>query len=109
MDVLVSRQHTDFIPSVEPFDARIPAGVVTWTADVTQLPNQIASGARQSEVALPAWTLLGSHAEAFIAAMSRLSEWGYCGVQIDDYGALPESTFTILKQAIRFARRSAGL
>jgi|CXWL01.1.fsa_nt_gi hypothetical protein len=108
-DVLVARQPADSNSGVEQFDARVPAGVVTWAGEVTQLPNQIAPGARHSEVTLPAWTLLGSRAEEFIAAMSRLVEWGYAGVQIDDYGALPESAFTTLKQAIRFARRSARL
>ena len=54
-------------------------------------------------------TMLGSRVEEFIATMSRLGEWGYSGVQIDDYGSLPESSFTTLKQAIRFARRSAEL
>ena len=109
MEVLVARELFDSGKNVGPFDASVPAGVVTWVADLTQLPKQIAPEARRNEVTLPAWTLLGSRAEEFIAAMSRVGEWGYAGVQIDGYGALPDSAFTTLKQAIRFARRSAGL
>ncbi len=109
MEVLVARQLADSCQSLDQFDARVPAGVVTGVADLTQLANQIATKARCSEVTLPAWTLLGSRAEEFVAAMSQIGEWSYSGVQIDNYSTLPENAFTTLKQAIRFARRSAAL
>lgn len=108
-EVLVARSGAEATLEAAPWDARIPAGVITDLTTLTQLPNSILPQARRNEVALPAATLLGSRAEEFIAAMSRLGEWGYAGVQIDDYSALPDSAWVTLKQAIRFARRSATM
>lgn len=107
IDVLVARPLSEPIGSARQIDWSIPAGIVSQVSDLTQLSDSSAVPARRSEVTLPARLLVGSRAEAFVAAMPRLAEFGYSGIQIDDYGALPGSAYTALKQAIRFARRSA--
>lgn len=62
-----------------------------------------------AELTVPAQFLLGAQSEAFVAAMSQLGERGFRGFQVDRFGALPDSAFATLKQAIRFARRSVAL
>ncbi len=109
IDVLVARSISEPTVSAGQIDWSIPAGVVCQASDLTQLSDSSAVPAHRSEVTLPARLLVGSRAEAFVAAMPRLAEHGYAGIQIDDYGALPGSAYTTLKQAIRFARRSATL
>lgn len=109
MEVLIARQDLGQSGGPEQVDWGIPDGVVTTVEDLAQLGELMPVNARRSEVTLPARLLLGSRAEAFIAAMSRLGDFGYSDVQIDNYGALPANALTTLKQAIRFARRSAAL
>ena len=69
----------------------------------------VGTSVNRSEISAPAHLLLGSGAESFVAAMSQLADRGYSGVQIDNYASLPDGAFNPLKQAIRFARRSAVL
>lgn len=109
VEVLIARQDVGPRGGPEQVEWGIPAGVVTRVEDLSQLGELMPVNARRSEVTLPARLLLGSRAEAFIAAMSRLGDFGYSGVQIDNYGALPANALTTLKQAIRFARRSTTL
>jgi len=108
MEVLVSRWRCGHECAADDFEPHIPAGIVTKVADLSGLATDKSLPSRISEVSLPASALLGSHAEQFVASMARLSEWGFAGVEIDDYGALPDNAFPTLRQGIRFARRSSG-
>lgn len=89
------------------FDFSMCAGSIRRIQE-SDLPIASKSPIR-AEISAPAHLLLGSRAESFVAAMAQLSERGYSGVQIDNYASLPDSAFMTLKQAIRFARRSAVL
>ena len=88
-------------------DVNVPTGVVTKVSHPNGLTRDMRPGSRRWEVALPASVLVGPGSEEFVAAMSHLGDWGVAGVEIDDYGALPDSAFATLKQGIRFARRAA--
>lgn len=104
-EVFVARTSAQ---AVDPFQAGIPAGVITSVTSLSEAAHSI-SNARRSEVTVPAVSFLGHGAEEFVAATSELPKWGCSGVQIDNYAALPDAALTTLKQAIRFARRSFTL
>lgn len=108
-EILIARGSPTAGGNTERFDHHIPAGIITSVVSVADAPSRLVPEARRNELNFPGASLLGPHAEEFVAAMSGLGEWGCSGVQIDDYGALPDSSFSTLKQAIRFARRSVTL
>lgn len=101
-EVLVARKALSPLA----FDPGIPAGVITEALSLSEAGNVACTEARRNEVTVPASCLLGSRSEEFIGATANLPRWGYTGVQIDGFHSLPESSWTTLRQAIRFARRS---
>jgi hypothetical protein len=109
MEVFVARSLSEPTPRAGQIDWTIPAGVVAHASDLAQLSERFSDQTLRSEVNLSARLLVGSRAETFVAAMPHLAEYGYAGVQIEDHASLPGSAYTTLKQAIRFARRSAAL
>lgn len=47
----------------------------------------------------------GSPTQALVRGLSRAAELGVAGVNLDNYGQLPSEGRTVVKQAVRFARR----
>ena len=103
VEVLVARGRCGHECAADDFEPHIPAGIVTRISGLSALATGNTPPSRNQEASLPASALLGSHAEEFVASMARLGEWGYAGVEIDDYVALPDGAFPTLRQGIRFA------
>lgn len=57
---------------------------------------------------LPSDYAVGSHAQSVVTAFSTAAEVGVESIEIDDYGLLPDTALDTIRQAIRFARRTAG-
>jgi hypothetical protein len=109
VEVLLSRATND-PASAGPtgLDHRIPAGVLTRAESVERLSGATAANARRNEVWVAASWAIGAGAAEFVGAVSQAAQLGFAGIDIDNYGILPDAAFTTIKQAIRFARRSAG-
>ena len=88
-------------------DLSIPSAVITPVEDAVQLPAVTPPRARRNELQLPATAAVGPAASRLVGILPDAAKAGYAAVQIDHYGLLSESALTTLKQAIRFARRSA--
>jgi len=108
-EVLLARA-TDDLSSAWPagLDHRIPAAVLSRAESIDRLGEALIAGARRNELWVPASWTVGSRAAEFIGAMPRAVQMGFAGIDIDNYALLPETAFTTVRQAIRFARRSVG-
>ncbi len=87
-------------------DLSIPAAVLTRIDRPDQLASALCPTARRSELRLPGSLTVGAQAPELVSTLAKAAELGLAGVEIDNYGLLPEPALTALKQAIRFARRS---
>lgn len=96
-----SRQHTDPDPS-------LPAAVITRLDHPDGLDSALSSVARRNELRLPEGLVIGAHGPKLVSTVSRAVELGITGVEIDNYGLLPDTALTPIKQAIRFARRTTS-
>lgn len=89
-------------------DLSAPAGVVTRIDQSDQLTSALSSGARRNEVRLSERLAAERDGQELVTILARAAQLGFAGVQIDNYGLLPEGALTHIKQAIRFARRSTA-
>lgn len=85
----------------------VPAGVITRIENAAALPSAFASTARLNELSLPEQFAVGPRGPELVSTFSRAVELGFSGVEIDNFGLLPETAFALIKQAVRYARRSA--
>lgn len=92
---------------MEDLDLGIPDALITRLDERGQLHTALLPGARRSEFCLPASFALGQRGTELVALLARAAELGFAAVDIDHYGVLPDPTFASIKQAIRFARRTA--
>jgi hypothetical protein len=92
---------------LEGFDLGIPDGVVTRLEAPNQIESVSTSGGRRSELWLPASFAVGPHVAELVGLLDQAVKLGFSAAEIDNYGVLPESALTPVKQTIRFARRSA--
>ena len=63
--------------------------------------------ARRSEICVAASETVGGEDRNFVKRLSDAVELGCAGVTIDNYALLPSSGLTRVRQAMRFARRTA--
>ncbi len=108
VDVILSRTKGD--PASDwpgGLDARIPAGVLTRARSMDRLHEAVSERAKRNEVWTSAGWTIGPRAAEFVGTLSQAAQLGFAGIDIDNYGVLPDAAFTTIKQAIRFARRSA--
>lgn len=84
-----------------------PAGVITRLSHPDDLSSARCPTARLSELRLPDSFAIGPHAPALVRTLSQAVGLGFSGVVFDHYGLLPDTALTPIKQAVRFARRSA--
>lgn len=90
------------------FDYSVPAALITQLDDPNQLPEVFVPTARRNELSFPAAIAMRKHGPELVGTLSRAVQLGFAGVEIDHYGLLPEAALTLIKQAIRFARRTTG-
>jgi AraC-like DNA-binding protein len=89
-------------------DPDVPAAVITRLENPEELQPGVLPEARRYELRIPETLVVGSHASDLVRTLSHAAELGFTGVEIDNYGLLPETALTPIKQAIRFARRAAS-
>jgi hypothetical protein len=107
-DLLLERTALDSPADVASgMDLSIPSAVITRVDDPAQLPTVMPSRARRNELQLAATSAIGPAASRLVGILPDAAQAGFAAVEIDHYGLLSESALTTLKQAIRFARRSA--
>lgn len=85
----------------------LPAAIVPIAA-WTELPAQSLGSPPLPEVELATSLLRSSPAPDVVAGLQQLAALGVAAVSVADFASLPPSTWTALKQAIRFARRATS-
>jgi len=88
-------------------DLSIPSAVITRVGDPARLPTLLPLRAKRNELQLSATAAIGPAAPRLVGILPDAVQAGFAAVEIDHFGLLSESALTTLKQAIRFARRSA--
>jgi len=83
-----------------------PAAVLSRLDRVAQLDSIVSPGVRRYELRVPAALAIGANGAELVSALSQAAVRGVSGVQFDTYGLLPESALTVVRQAIRYARRA---
>jgi len=107
-DLLLERTAFDSRPDIASgLDHSIPSAVITRVDNPAQLPTVMPPGARRNELQLSASSTIGPAGLRLVGILPGAAQAGFAAVEIDHYGLLSESALTTLKQAIRFARRSA--
>jgi len=84
----------------------IPDGVVTRLEDPDQLSATLSPGAQRHELRIPESWFFDARGSGLVSTLSEAVRLGLTTVEIDNYGLLPESALVLIKQAIRFARRT---
>lgn len=109
-DLLLERSaNSSRADAASGLDLSIPSAVITRVDDATtELSAALLSRARRNELRLAATSTIGDAGSQLVGVLPDAAKAGFAAVEIDHYGLLPESALTTLKQAIRFARRSAG-
>jgi hypothetical protein len=87
-------------------DWSIPDGVVTRLEDPDQLSATLSPGAQRHELRIPESWFFDARGSGLVSTLSEAVRLGLTTVEIDNYGLLPESALVLIKQAIRFARRT---
>ena len=64
---------------------------------------------QRRELRLCSEIVLEQQGPELVRTLSRAVELGFAGVEFEHFGQLPESAWTPIKQAIRFARRAASI
>ena len=90
-------------------DVSSAAGTIARIDSADQLQALFDSSARCNELRIPAAVINEPHGQQLVAGLAEATGRGITGVQFDHYGVLPDSALTTIKQAIRFARRSASV
>ena len=88
-------------------DVSVPAAVITRIDNRDELRAAPCAGAAGSELCLSESFVLQAGDSELVKALAEAVGLGLSVVQIDNYGNLPERALTPIKQAIRFARRTA--
>ena len=73
----------------------------------TDFDRALAVKAARRMLHVPAGLVVEPHGENLVGVLSRAADQDVVGVQIDAYGLLSDAALTTIKQAVRFARRSA--
>lgn len=94
-------------PAVVAIDPSIPAAVLTREWRIERLSEALCDQAARNELLVCPMTRFQGDAPELVALVSKAAELGFVGVEFSGPGMLPESALQSLKQAIRFARRSA--
>ncbi len=88
-------------------DFGIPAAVITRLRHGDEPASALCPSAQRSELHLAESFAIGAHGPELVSLLSQAAGQGFSAARIDNYGLLPETGLTAIKQAIRYARRSA--
>ena len=106
-DLLIHRSvGTPWAALYDGLDYSIPDGVITRRDGAVELASALAPGARRNELHVPGCVVTDADGTHFVSMLADAVQLGFQGVEIGNYGLLPEAALTPIKQAIRFARRS---
>ena len=92
---------------LEGLDLTIPDGIITRLRDSTDLASARSPTAQRNELQVSEAFVVGSDTGQLVSLMSHAVELGFTGIEISNYGMLPDATWIPIKQAFRFAKRSA--
>jgi hypothetical protein len=107
-ELLLNRRLADSgSEQLEPLDLSIPDAVVFRLGSPEQLPPAMIPDVIRSELALSESWATGPHDAALVSTLTEASRRGFAGVEMYNYGLMTDSALTLIKQAIRFARRTA--
>jgi hypothetical protein len=85
----------------------LSAGLVTRLADQGDLDGGFVGKAKRNELSLPLALGGGDRGPQLVSTVHRAVEMGYQGLQIEHFGVLADPALPVIKQAVRFARRSS--
>ncbi len=86
-------------------DWSLPSAVITHVDRPEELAGAFCGSARRNELGAPGRF---AHRSELVSVLSQAVELGFTGVNIDNYGLLPDTALTPVKQAIRLARRTTS-
>jgi len=95
-------------PQHESFDWSVPGVVITRVDHRDQLGAALLPAAQGNELRVTPSLVFGHDGAELVSMLSHATELGFKGVTFDHYGLLPDAVLTSIKQAIRFARRTAS-
>ncbi|MBI4716753.1 MAG: hypothetical protein HY763_03035 [Planctomycetes bacterium] len=89
-------------------DWTVASGVVTPVTGHEGLATALNVPARRRELRLTQHAITSSAPEAVVGLLHRTATLGCSGLEVGNYGLLPEAALVPIKQGIRFARRAAA-
>ena len=82
--------------------------VVTEIDNEKPLKESRCVNAQRNELRIPVETFAGSHGTELVNTVAQAVEAGFTGVEFDNYALASKPTFESIRQAIRYARRTAS-
>ncbi len=106
--ILLRRAHHDRALDDFAAFADRAAAVITSVEEIETIRGAMCPSARRNEVQLPGWLTCAPHNAELVRGLSQAVESGFNGIDIDGYGLVGDSGLAAIRQAIRYARRSAN-
>ena len=107
-EIVVSRDLQGHDGLSGQLDPRLPGAILTRLGPSTPVEAAFVPEARRSELHVAASEMIGAEDHNFVKRLSDAVELGCAGVTIDNYAFLSSSGLTRVRQAMRFARRTAA-
>ena len=107
-EVLIQRElHAPHTCGVDRLDSGAPGAILTAIRRSEDLDQIKLGRAARSELSVPASMAASARAPELVSTIQRAATMGISGVQIAHFGLLADPMLSPIKQAIRFARRTA--
>jgi len=109
-ELVLDRQLSEYICGWgTELDFTLPSAVVSTMHVPEELPGPlICPHAQRNELRIPIDAALEPDASEVVRILPQAVDAGFSVVEMSDHGLLPDVAFVPIKQAIRFAKRSAG-
>ena len=106
-ELLLERRLDDAtVSDADSVDLSAASAVITRIDGPAEIESAIALQAAGNELQVPVGLATGSSAQELVGTLSRAAKTGIRAVDFDHFGIAPDSAFTSIRQAIRFARRT---
>ena len=107
-DLILGRTLDEFRQSQHAgLDYSTPAAVRTWVDNMAQAADGVCESARANELHLSSKALTDRRSEELVSLLHNAAQQGYCAIEVGDYGLLTTGAFDSIRQAFRYAKRSA--